>query len=1289
MATVTKLNPLSLPFAGTSLIEASAGTGKTYTISGLYLRLLLGDEQKAPLTCEQILVVTFTNAATEELRDRIRKRIQVAFKCFIGLETDDEFVKALYQQVPTSERAIALRRLDLALKSLDEAAIFTIHGFCQRILSDMAFESSLLFESEFTLDDSEFLHHAVRDFWRETCYPLPSVLAQVIANEFGSPDELAKQLRQLLGATQAQTPFIPKDFNKLTTELTQSLSRFKMRWPSENEAALALLHSLPLNGARFGKKADDYPKLASMFDNLTNWVASQGQNLPPVKELEMLALSGLKLNKGGEIPTPSEAPLLDHIERLFDLIKQIKPAFLVRAKDGIKLRFAMQKAQRNLMTPDDLLITLAGALHSDTSLLESNHIESGLLNDKSSNADSSKQAQLISAQLANAIATRFPVALIDEFQDTDPLQFAIFSAIYQQKQSLDKLSLLMIGDPKQAIYAFRGADIHTYISARKQTQSHYNLETNYRSSTALVNGVNQLFSQHSDPFISSAIPYDVVNTPKSADNKLLIEASGDASALRIKLLSEDESGLNKATGRKLLAADAAAEIKRLLTESQTGVCYMNTSKGEPKALVAKDIAVLVRDRNEAAVMKQALSQRNIGAVFLSRDSVFKTQEAFELAIILRALANPKDERSLRAAMASELMGYSAIQIHQFNQDEEQRQDLLDKFAHWHQLWSRHGIMPALLSLASETQLIKRFLAKQHVHAQKVAQNSADAIATDEQATEIESGERRLTDFRHLSELLQQKATELDGSSALINWFEQQLIEGQGSDEQQLRLESEQNLVQIVTIHKSKGLEYPVCFVPFTSLARDNRRKPTPMLYHQDEQLIWDVEATKEGWEQYKQENLAEDLRLLYVALTRPVYVCYLYIANHSRMLKAGISSQLFETAIGYLLGVTTKECDFEQLSLHAKKLTKDSEGKPIDAISITEVNEIDESALVDIDETQTELAAKTLKRDYHTPWRVGSYSGLVKHLAHEKVAPGADDEDFSQELQPQFEPSSEQNPFDTEAEENAINRFTFERGANAGSFMHLVMELFDFTQAGSELPEALEKAMDQYGFDKEIWTETLTEWYQQILHTPLLTGFIDCDQALLNANNQVMSLSELTEKQKLVEMEFYLPINQLKAQQLNQLLTQYGYDAGLDFDELQGMLKGFIDLTFEYNGRFYIADYKSNHLGNNLSQYTVTAMGDAISSHRYNLQYILYTLALHRYLSLRMPSYHYQTHIGGCFYLFLRGMSPSEPQSGVFYDKPPQALIEQLDRLFNSSIEQASMVQGASPESRAPTESAS
>jgi len=1189
------LDTLTLPFGGSRLIEASAGTGKTFTIAGLYVRLLLGHEIEKPLSCEQILVVTFTNAATGELRDRIRRKIQLAYRRFIGLETDDALIESLYRLTPESERHLALKRLDLALKSLDEASIFTIHGFCQRILADMAFESSLLFESEFTLDDSEFLHHAVRDFWREQCYPLPGYLAEIIQKKFADPDALSKQLRPLLGASQASAQPVPQAFNKLQDTLTQSLTRLKLIWPRERDAIEALLHALPLSGVRFGKKADAYPKLAVMLDAMDNW-CKYSSSLPPIKVMESLSLSELKLNKGGEVPTPEQAPVLDHIERLCALIKDFIPSFLFCARNGISARFAQQKSERNLLTPDDLLITLEQALRPTSE------------DDKS---------QAIS--LANTIAQRFPVALIDEFQDTDPLQFAIFNRIYQQPavdavnsvnegasgKSSTNLSLLMIGDPKQAIYAFRGADIHTYIQAREQTSEHYNLDTNYRSSRNMILAVNALFENRDDAFISEAIPFESVQPSSFADTKVLLEKSSASSALKIKLLSEDpEKGLNKTTARKRLAEDAASEIARLLTESQNGECTISD-----KPLKAKDIAVLVRDRNEAAVIKESLSNRQIGAVFLSRDSVFNTLEGREMALVLHALATPKDERALRSALATSLLGYNALAIHGFNQDEMVRQTLLEQFDGLHHNWLRRGVMPALLNLANETKLIERLL-------------------------QSEDGERRLTDFRHLAELLQQKATELDGISALVNWYEQALIENHANEEAQLRLESEQNLVQIVTIHKSKGLEYPVCFIPFVSLARDNRRKPAPMLYHENNQLVWDIEQSDEGWERHKRENLAEDLRLLYVAMTRPVYQCYLYIANHSRFTKkAGITSQLHETGIGYLLGIEDKACEFSLIETCAKRLMSE-------AISVCEMaDDVSSLVLEKRADEQELLAPKVLKRRHYTPWRVGSYSGLVKDLPHERVQPGADDETFPEleEIKDELDPMP--------------SRFTFERGANAGSFMHLVLELIDFTQAENGLTEQLPIAMERYGID-ESWLDVLTHWYLDLLDAPLMA-------------DGSLKLGQLTNNQKLVEMEFYLPITSLKADKLNVLLQEYGYSAGLNFESLKGMLKGFIDLTFEHQGQFYIADYKSNHLGDDFTHYGLDVMGGAIRSHRYDLQYIIYTLALHRYLSLRMPDYNYDLHIGGSYYLFLRGMSVDAPMSGVFYDKPPKALIESIDALFD------------------------
>ncbi|MGL5391649.1 MAG: exodeoxyribonuclease V subunit beta, partial [Shewanella sp.] len=255
-----------------------------------------------------------------------------------------------------------------------------------------------------------------------------------------------------------------------------------------------------------------------------------------------------------------------------------------------------------------------------------------------------------------------------------------------------------------------------------------------------------------------------------------------------------------------------------------------------------------------------------------------------------------------------------------------------------------------------------------------------------------------------------------------------------------------------------------------------------------------------------------------------------------------------------------------------------------------------------------------------------------------------------------------------------LNRFTFERGANAGSFMHLVLELIDFTKAQIALPQQLPKAMQQYAIAAP-WQGVLEAWYLDLLQAPLLPSRAQApsqDDNPLGGLSDGLTLSKLAPNQTLVEMEFYLPLQRMRDAELNALLEQYGYHSRHSFDELQGMLKGFIDLTFEYQGKFYIADYKSNHLGDSISAYHGQALKQAIIEHSYDLQYIIYSLALHRYLQLRLTDYDYDVHMGGCYYLFLRGMSSAYPGCGVYYDKPPKALILALDSLLRSGTEHGS-----------------
>ncbi|ABM00107.1 exodeoxyribonuclease V subunit beta [Shewanella amazonensis] len=1211
------LDAFTLPFDGARLIEASAGTGKTYTIANLYLRLLLGIGQQRPFKVEEILVVTFTNAATSELRDRIRRRIQDGFRLCLGEPSEDRFLTQLLHALP--DRQLALRQLDLALKTLDEAAIYTIHGFCQRVLSDMAFESALLFESEFTLDDSELLSMAAADFWRAHCYPLSADIAAMVQAKFASPKALEQELKSLLGARDAVVELQMEDFSKLASGFSARIARLRLAWQRQAEDTLTTLCKLPLNGVSYGKAADGFPKLKNHWDTMTAW-SLRCEGTPPEKAMQAVAYGNIKLNKGGQLPGPETLSLLVQIDELLHAQENLMPAFLVLAKNEIQARFDGLKAERNLMAPDDLLKHLAKALGVQGS-------GSGSGFEPASEID-----REIALRLSSEVASRFPMALIDEFQDTDPLQFAIFSALYRQQPRAQ--GLLMIGDPKQAIYAFRGGDIHTYLGARRTAAAHYSLGTNYRSSSAMVQAVNTVFSVRERVFLSDEIPFEPVAASDSGAKTLLIDGKTQGPALQIALLGEDpDKGLNKQTARALMAEDAAAHIGQLLCLATEGRAVL-ADKQRP--LLAKDIAVLVRDRNEAAFIKDALTRRNIGAVFLSRDNVFATKEASELLHVLAALAQPRDEKRLRAAMATRLMGWSLSEIAAFNQDEEARRQALECFERWHQRWQKQGVMPALMAFADDTKLLER-------------------LGGDKEA------DRRLTDFRHLCELLEQAGASLDGISALLGWFEQALLDPGSDEAMQLRLESEQNLVQIVTIHKSKGLEYGLCYIPFLSLARDSRGKPSPLLYHKDDRLVWDLLQTDEGVECYDAERLGEDLRLLYVALTRPVYGCRLGLANHSRMLKAGISSEVYKTALGFLLGIDSKDCDINVLRQAAERVSSHAHGSEI--IGVVDIIQHDLTVLESAQHESTEPPSpRKPNRIGEESWRVGSYSALIAQGAghtehpgdiartHEETTaaaiPGAGDESFSVlelPLPDEPEPASQ----DT----GALSRFSFPRGANAGSFMHQVLELIRFDAVAETLPEVLPDAMAHFGIDTQ-WQPVLDTWYQDLMGAPL------------QDEKGQFALGDLSPAQLLVEMEFYLPVSRLKPGALGDLLALYGYRSDFGFDTLNGMLKGFIDLCFSHDGRFYIADYKSNHLGDTLDHYHRDAMHTAIQDHHYDLQYLLYTLALHRLLRSRLAQYDYDKDVGGCFYLFLRGMSASSPGTGVYFDKPPKLLIQALDALF-------------------------
>jgi exodeoxyribonuclease V beta subunit len=1246
------LDAMAFPLTGSALIEASAGTGKTYTIVNLYLRLLLG-RGCAPHGVEQILVVTFTNAATAELKERIRQRLRQAYLDFFAGASADPFLHALIDSADDLEQDC--RRLSLASRQMDEAAVYTIHSFSQKALTEHAFESGALYDQVFIMDESEWIQLAVEDYWRKHVVPLSDVRLQLVLAIWPKPDSLLSHIRPYIHRdVTIRTAGSPSHMDKLIDSYIQNVQQAKRWWLNQNVAEQ--LAKAKLNGrAKLSQLAFlanmtelcQSDKVVSYFDNLS-WADFTPDKVKQGAKKGSADLSHLDFSL---------------FETLHAQLEQCKQAIVLTMSEaaivGVKDNLASHKSRLHMLSPDDLLRGLNLALHSDQGASES---------------------------LANKLRQTYPVALIDEFQDTDPVQFSTFKRIYGQAQAreLDSqgapvellsnqgasqrvnqvssqdtesdkaLCWIMIGDPKQAIYGFRGADIYTYIEAKAWVNSarQFTLDTNWRSSPSLVASINRLFQDSQKGFLfDSSIPFLPVTAGKP-DVRLVVNDQDIPNLHFQHLLSDTSLALKANQAKPQLARHAALQIATWLAYSSQGKANI-----ADQAIMARDICVLVRDRSEAKLIKQALSDAQVDSVFLTRDSVFTTQVAQDLFRLLKALSQPNDEKRLKTALLTELFGLSALALDALFNDDVQWQNLLDKVTLWHQSWQTQGLMHGV-NLVLKHFDIEQKLLSQH-----------------------KDGARRITDLRHLIELLQQQSMQMVGESQLLHWFEANILAPEPNNEsQQLRVESDENLVKIITLHASKGLEFPIVFVPFAA----SFRPANYAVYHnQLHELEVDFTQQDSSLAKADWERLAEDIRLFYVAVTRAVHYCYIGLWNTS--LGTSVKKSGFcQSALGSLLlseaspseaevNGSISDAHIQQAieTLIAKcKGTYDSFKALTQQDQVLALDALQNSQIKRPHNSQT-LIPHHLTRNVSRTWKLTSYSALSRQQHHIDMPTPGLDEGNDMIVDATFSPADS-------SQTNEYTPFTFEKGANAGSFLHGVLEDIDFQQP-QQLVEAIAEQGPKFAIDST-WFETLQIWLHKVLITqmPLLHSTTE-DQGEMKLDSKpqrYVKLIDLAPQQVRVEMEFHMPLQAVEVADFNRVINHFSPHQArqYQFDTLNGMLKGFIDLTFEYQGQFFVADYKSNYLGDTPADYNQANMERGMVDHDYHLQGILYCLALHRWLKHKISDYAYDTHVGGAYYLFLRGMNGDDSSQGVYYFKPHSNLILALDLLFDGSKEVVSAI---------------
>ena len=1083
--------------SGTTLIEASAGTGKTWTLSALVVRYVA--EQGRPL--EELLIVTFSRAASQELRERVRARLEESLTALQRAGVNDDVLINHLRDCSPEELAMRVGRLTAAVANFDTATIATIHQFCHYVLKSLGIAGDSDAYATLVEDLTELRNDVVDDLY----------LA-----------EHAARATNTISYLQAKT-----------------------------DTQIAL----------------DNPRAVLSPTDATGALAAR------------LAFTG-----------------------------------------RVRAEVTRRKRRAALLGYDDLLSELANALEADDS------------------------------PARRRMREHWSVVLVDEFQDTDPVQWQVFSRAFATE---DK-TLVLIGDPKQAIYGFRGGDVNTYLRAAETATSRASLPTNFRSDAPLVDAMQTLMAnvQLSPGIVAHPI------TARKTQHRL--NGAPDNSAVRLRAMLGNIIPIGLA--REAICADAAGDIARLLTSAAT----FDGSPVQPQ-----HIAVLAHTNRDLHLMRDALRANGIPSVLVSSESVLRTTAAGWWLKLMMALEQPHRPERIRLAALTPFLGWTAAQLDEQGEPgtESVAAQLCSLIAAFHR-----GAIAAVLDIARGQRLDARLLSQV-------------------------GGERDLTNIEHCAQLLQERVLEgAGGLPSLVAWLMQQSADDTAAtaDSRIMRLDSDALAVTLSTIHGSKGLQYPIVYAPFLF---DNWMKedPTPAIIHRDGQRVLSFDSHEVNQPEHRSEALGENMRLAYVAMTRAQSQLVLWWAPTRNTSNSALHRLLFGQA----------DSADQLRSLLAARALHGGDGDvvtPADrvrvkngtaseqtlqtwadhgAFSLAEVRGDVSAPTVAAVSATAPLAVRTFDDSWVDPeWRRTSYSSLT--AAHndsgsntsepESDAVGRDDE----------EPITVTGESATVGANVPSPMACLPVGATFGSLVHAVLEEADF-----QAPDLHRDFLDRIH-------EQLTWWPVALDPDMLATALEAVCTTPMGPLAHGTTLVDLPRTDRFAEMEFELPLAggdrphaNAQLRSMAQILRHHlpvedplrAYADALDGEEvggqsLLGYLTGSIDLTFRHQGKFYVVDYKTNWLGPpsaelTLADYTPAHLTDAMNRSSYPLQAILYSIVLHRYLRWRLPGYNPDEHLGGVMYLYLRGMAgPTTPMvdghaCGVFSWRPPAALLEDLSAVLD------------------------
>lgn len=1210
---------LPLSSGGRSLIEASAGTGKTWTITALYLRLLL-EEGFSP---RQIVVTTFTDAAAEELRERLRGKLEQAIGlCRTpqphALDEDMQWLQARWTDDALRQKDATC--LELALSGMDVAPVGTLHSLCRRILADHPFACGVPFFLGEMIGEDALRWEVTTDLWRclqqgDAHDALVQAAQQAgLMAELNNQQKLEDGLRKCLSPGVVIEPAAPQDLEPSSEELA------KMQGQPERLRKHAQQKTWWKLGNNFYKKR----VLVHVADFIECLLGSSAQdrckqvNLPEAEICEKLQEFADTHPSRSALLTKAGREHAAELEDVWEFCKQCH-ALIIRLRTGRRRHFwsvltqrARDETQRRLqvrgqITFDVLLEQVHGALHKEKT---------------------SPGGEAGSQPLAGALFKAWPVALVDEFQDTDGVQYGILDAIYSHPDGTSRGRLVMIGDPKQAIYRFRGGDINAYQRAAQGIPpgDRLALTRNYRSTSALVAACNQFYDA-GGPALSAAEhhPIRYLHAQSCNDyNEYTIDGKPCHQPLVI---------YHKAEEGKQAIGERRTEALRLCARQITAMLQSKRHRIKGAAVTPGDIAVLLPTKANITELRHLLRAQGVPCITASRDSVFEADIAQELQVVLHAVAHATDMAVLRAAAATRLWGWSYGQILEQDEGSKDWQELVSVFRGWHRDWQVRGI--------------------QHVVEALLARMAQRYLATTQ-------GERALTDLRHLGELLTQQAVQHPGEEELLAWLMASRSRGVSAgdalaDAARLRIESDGDKVQLMTLHASKGLEFPVVFLPLMwSHGGKKTSKGFPGLHMVSlpESPMRTVDWSPEAEAHEGKEEQDERFRVLYVAMTRAKYACHLYALPPKRL-----NDDRTEQA------APDPECSALDVMLQRMILWLPAHEQKQDFLPA--------------------LRKKTPNIAWIQGWQHPENGRYVPDNTHDSGSRGS-----ARCLPPQpRRPLEARHSFTSllpetkhfirlphvEAQPHpGLQALAGLRGAAFGNAVHAIFETRPPKVSLTAQLELVQRHLLEHGV---LPLESIA--MSSAASQPLVAALAQRLQAVLETPLGMRPepgpcLFDLDASDLRAEMGFSFVLHHVDMRSWQDTCARHGRPGLVPTTArtIKGLMHGKIDLVFQHDGRYHLLDYKSNYLGKTMDHYRGTALEEAMQAHHYGFQALIYTVALERYLRQRITGYRRHKHLGECIYLFIRAVGldlQNAPEAGIWRHRFDEALLDEVSDLLAAS----------------------